>query len=50
MLSMLTDPSLSDVYLVVEGVDVPAHKTVLGEGVPDYLSTALLLTVLSYCV
>lgn len=31
MLSMLTDPSLSDVCLVVEGKDVPAHKAVLGE-------------------
>lgn len=31
MLSMLTDPSLADVCLVVEGEDVPAHKAVLGE-------------------
>lgn len=31
MLSMLTDPSLSDVCLVVEGMDVPCHKAVLGE-------------------
>lgn len=31
MLSMLTDPALSDVCLVVEGVDVAAHKAVLGE-------------------
>lgn len=28
---MLTDPALSDVCLVVEGVDVAAHKAVLGE-------------------
>ena len=33
MLSMLTDPVLSDVCLVVEGVDVPCHKAVLGEDV-----------------
>lgn len=31
MLSMLTDPSLSDVCLVVEGKDVPVHKAVLGK-------------------
>lgn len=31
MLSMLADPALSDVCLVTEGVDVPAHKAVLGE-------------------
>lgn len=31
MLTMLADPSLSDVSLVVEGIDVPAHKAVLGE-------------------
>ncbi|CAM9246458.1 unnamed protein product [Ectocarpus fasciculatus] len=29
MLSMLTDPALSDVCLVVEGIDVPCHKAVL---------------------
>lgn len=33
MLAMLADPALSDVSLVVEGVEVPAHKAVLGEGV-----------------
>lgn len=33
MLSMLTDPALSDVCLVVEGIDVPCHKAVLGESV-----------------
>lgn len=31
MLTMLADPALSDVYLVVEDIDVPAHKAVLGE-------------------
>lgn len=31
MLSMLTDSALSDVCLVVEGIDVPSHKAVLGE-------------------
>ncbi len=30
MLSLLTDPALSDVCLVVEGMDVPCHKAVLG--------------------
>lgn len=38
MLSMLTDPSLSDVCLVVEGKDVPVHKAVLGE----HLSTLVI--------
>lgn len=31
MLSMLKDSALSDVCLVVEGIDVPSHKAVLGE-------------------
>lgn len=31
MLSMLTDSALSDVCLVVEGIEVPSHKAVLGE-------------------
>lgn len=39
MLSMLKDSALSDVCLVVEGIDVPSHKAVLGE---------LILT--TYCV
>lgn len=28
---MLADPALSDVCLVVEGIDVPSHKSVLGK-------------------
>lgn len=31
MTTMLADPVLSDVCLVVEGIDVPAHKAILGE-------------------
>lgn len=31
MLSMLDDTALSDVCLVVEGVEVAAHKAILGE-------------------
>lgn len=31
MLAMLADPSLSDVSLVVEDIEVPAHKAVLGK-------------------
>lgn len=33
MLTMLADSAVSDVHLVVEDIDVPAHKAVLGEGI-----------------
>lgn len=41
MLSMLTDSILSDVCLVVEGVDIFAHKAVLGEWLSVHISTRL---------
>lgn len=49
MLSMLTDPALSDVCLVVEGIDVPCHKAVLGESVclHEVCRPAILLSPLS---
>lgn len=50
MLTMLADPALSDVYLVVGDIDIPAHKSVLGKRYESVQGKSRICSALQFFV